>query len=70
MTADYLRRTQCGDLFLDAMPVVCCMNATVTPTRLSNSEPTTVMPEVNYGECGKSERQETRIVGGKNATIG
>ena len=72
-TIEYLRKSQCGQLFENGVPVVCCAdspngNTVLKPT--STSRPTTTPAPVNYGECGKSEKKDTRIVGGRNATLG
>ena len=50
----------------------------VTKIPVTSSKSTTVKPVTkkpaenanNYGTCGKSERTDERIVGGKNASLG
>lgn len=74
-SANFLRESQCNNLFEHNMPVVCCPDQTFTfsvPRRSTTvaMRTSTGSRKVNYGECGKSDRKVTRIVGGVNATLG
>ncbi len=49
---------QCGSHYNAS--IVCCPNKQVSSTDSSS----------DFSQCGKSERKENRIMGGKNATLG
>jgi hypothetical protein len=73
----FRRELQCNLTSENRVPIVCCTNPLTAPL---TSKPDEVLPRpptqrpntfsINYGECGKSERSETRIVGGKKSSLG
>ncbi|XKL59560.1 hypothetical protein PGB90_000576 [Kerria lacca] len=64
--SNFLRQSQCG--YDSSIPKVCCPDKYISTKNNSNLNNNNLSS--SWSDCGKSEKKDTRIVGGKNATKG
>lgn len=65
-----LRQKHCGTE--NGTPKVCCPTPSggLSPVIDQGNRNPTQSQSGDFSECGRSEKKDTRIVGGKNATLG